>query len=687
MANKYPTYNIRELLFKDDAFYKTLPPVHTIVFDDGSTSTVYQRETLYSSWFWEIFRGYEQTVITNKHHVHSVLKGKPLGSGTHNALCSNILKSIVTSYGDIRPAFKEPILKAIYKAISDSQKRLIVETKETPIGIDILDFIQIANHPAVRSFKEKAFLDPDKIKYAYEGISKLIQTLPDFDDNGLAKAVRAGMVRDNQVLQCVAFRGFATEVDGTVYPKPIWSNYVSGNRALADFAMDSRTAAKSHFYSDASLKDSEYRARIFQLYGCVLQNIVYEDCGSDKLKPWFVKGEIKDATGTVTYGGDLPMLIGKYYRLSPNDPYSVIQGDETHLVGQTIWMRTVLGCKAKDPHTACHICAGELHHNISRFDNLGHLGIVTTTGQFTQNILSIKHVNMSSVIIKILLGDFERKYLNVGENGDGFYLNHPEKFGKNTKLFVSVIRDEAPGLRDISEMDVTQQISLPRISQTTLIRLVYEGADHHQIDVTVNVKVKKAPSMLSRDAIDYIHDNGWSVDDNNNFVLDMSKWDFSKPFLVLQNKEVSFVDLANEVRSMIQSSQKVFKNRAKENAPFVLLQELFDLVNSKLKINILSFEAIIYGLIVESSTSIAMGRHSEDQTLGIADTLVTYRSLGPAMAFEAHNKALFSPLYHAKGKRPDSLMDSFLNPQEVVEAWKKKSVHSLRLLSDEIEQV
>lgn len=53
------------------------------------------------------------------------------------------------------------------------------------------------------------------------------------------------------------------------------------------------------------------------------------------------------------------------------------------------------------------------------------------------------------------------------------------------------------------------------------------------------------------------------------------------PILILQSKEESFVDLADEVKGMIQSSQKHHKKRVTENAYRVLLQELFDVVNRK----------------------------------------------------------------------------------------------------------
>lgn len=670
-------YNARDLLGLDSRQLDAFIPegvFHSVSFDNGEVLTSCTKaETKYSHWFWDIIKAYPNTHILPKHHVNKTLKGgkEALTTDTHRKLCTEILKSVVADYNLLLPEQKEPLLELIYETISNVMAFLALETEEYVISIDILDFVQIAHHPRTLALKREAMEHPDKILYAYEAILKEIETNPVFDNNGLAKAVRSKMVKINQVMQCVAFRGFPTEVDGTIFKHAVWGNYVDGLNKFYDLVTDSRTAAKSHFYSDSALKDSEYRARKFQLNAVVLERIVYEDCGSTDLMPWKVQGKRYDDHGTEIYPGDLPMLAGKYYRVNKDEPLRILEGNESELVGKTIWFRTAVDCKHPDPHAVCHICAGHLSQNISRFANVGHLGSVTLSKDFTQNILSIKHVNMSSVTLRIFLEDFELKYLNTGVKGEAYFLNKPHR---DTKLFMSVLSEEAPGLLEIDtngKDNSYMQLSLPRISQITQVRLTVVktiAGEEMREEIPLNVKIKQSVPMMTHDLLGYLAKRGWSVDEDNNFVFDMSDWDFSKPILELQGKEESFVDLADEVKSMIQSSQKYHKKRIAANAYRVLLQELFDVVNRKLRINIFPMEILIYGLMTESDKSYALARGSSTPVLGIGDTLTIHRSLGAAMAFQSHESAIFEPTYFYQGKRPDNPMDVFLCPQEVVEA-------------------
>ena len=672
----YKSYNVRELLaltsreldqvIEDGDF-------HSVVFDNGEVLDLCTKaETKYSHWFWEIFKHYPEAKVLPKHHLCHVLKagGKELGTGTHLELCTSILKQVVGDYNLFLPESKEPLLELIYQTISDVMGFLALETEAYVISIDILDFVEIAHHPKVMAYKEEAKANPEKIFYAYEAILKEIKTNPVFDENGLAKAVRSNMVKMNQVMQCVAFRGLPSEVDGTIFKHPVWGNYVDGMNKFYDLVADSRTAAKSHFYSDSALKDSEYRARKFQLNAVYLERIAYEDCNSTDHIVWKVQGKKYDSAGTETYPGDLPMLIGKYYKVNLDDQsYNIIQGNEEHLVGKTILFRSVVDCKHRDPHAACHVCAGYLSQNISRFANVGHLGSVTLSKDFTQNILSIKHVNMSAVTLRIFLGDFEQKYLNTGSRGEGYYINKP---ARGEKVYLSILSDEAPGLLEVKPGDESYlQLSLPRISQVSTIQLTIAktvGGQEVREVVPLDVRIKANRPMLTHEMLGYLSRKGWEVDEDNNFVFDMSEWDFGKPILILQGKEESFVDLADEVKRMVQSSQKDHRKRIQANAHRVLLQELFDVVNRKLRINILSMEILIYGLMTASDKSYALARGSSNPVLGIGDTLTMHRSLGAAMAFQGHESAIFEPTYFYKGKRPDSPMDVFLCPQEVIEA-------------------
>ncbi len=660
-------FHIRDLIMMTDAQLSGLPALHDIIYDDGTSYPSYRNETRYSALFWPIFQSYPNSRITYSHHIASILKGDVLDAGTHSKLCTNILRTIVHEEGLALPEQKEPLLKLIYKTISSAQSMLTTMTEEDVISLDILDFVTIANHPKILALKYESQADEKKISFAYEQAYKEILTNPDFDNNNLAKAVRAKMVRINQVMQCVLFRGFPSEVEGTIFKKAVWTNYTKGNCGFYELIADSRTAAKSHLYSDSALKDSEYNARKFQLYAMVLENVVYQDCGSEDLMPWLVKGKLKDNSGATLYNGDLPLLIGKYYKVEKTDSYKVIQGDEHDLVGKTIWMRTTLTCKHPNGHAVCHVCAGKLSDNISRFDNLGHFGTVTITRLLSQTILSFKHVNTSSVVAQIVIEDYAKRFLNPGVKGEGFFLN---KVKKGTRLFLSVARDDVPGLLDLNAIENIAQLSLPRISKIGLIKLCYINEHGESDDNLITTKIKQVESMLSRELLSYLAIKGWTVDEDNNFRFDMSDWDFNQPILVMQNKEESVVDLVNQVEQMVQSNQQLHKKRLViENAPMVLLQELFDLVNSKFQVNIFCFEVVVYGLMTKSKESYALARNAANPVLGISQSLMIHRSLGPAMDFQAHEEALFNPAYFFAGERPDSVMDVFLAPKAVIDTY------------------
>lgn len=663
-----PLYNARELVNWSNEAVMSLPLHHQVQFDDGEIIETFQNETVYSHMFWQIFKPYPKARILKSHHIRTILGKESLTTDTHTKLCSKIFRSIVEDENLFLPEQKEPLLALIYKTVSSSMSRLSILSEENVTSIDILDFIEIAKHPEIERLRTEAYQDSSKIKYAYEETIKIIENEPRFIDNGLSKAVKSKMVKANQVVQCVVFRGFATEVDGAIFPEPIWSNYTFGNTTFADFVKDSRTAAKSHFYSDTALKDSEYMARKFRLFSTVLERIVYEDCGSTNHVSWLVKGEEKDSSGTIIYPGDLPFLLGKHYLSEDGKTYLSIEGNEKHLIGKVIKLRTLLYCKTPDPHAVCHVCAGKLSENISRFANIGHLGSVTTTKETTQNILSIKHVNTSSTALKILLGDHERQFMNTGAQGSAYYLN---KSLKALQPKLTFLRDEAAGLIDLAIIDELNQIRLPRISQTTTVKLstLQKGIPY---DITLNVRQKTKASMMSRELLEYIKEKRWDVDDHNNFVFDMKDWDFDQPLLVMQNKEESYVDLANQINVLVQSSQKMVQKRQVKDAPKLLLQELFDLVNSKLRVNILSFEIMIYALMVESTTNYALSRNAKDAVLGVAELLIKFRSLGAALAYEDMHETLSNPANFYQGRRPDSPLDVFFAPKEVVQKYSRQ---------------
>lgn len=658
-------YLARDLVHYPEECVASLSTGHIVVFDDGTELKSSTEETLYSYWFWDLFKPFPNTKILPNHHLRVVLKGKALNRGSCTDLCTNIFRSICIDNNLVLPQSKEATLDRIYRRIAYAMTQLVVHTEENVVSLDILDFIQIDRDPEIERLRAEAMADTRKIKYAYDGATAYIQSNPAFYNNGLAKALRAGMVKPNQVMQCVMFRGIMSEVDGAIFSKPNWSNYTRGNTSLFNYVGDSRTAAKSHYYSDAALQDSEYMARKFQLFSTVVEHIVYEDCQSTRLVPWTIGPERKDSAGATVYGGDLPLMIGKYYLDEETNTYKWIDGTEKHLIGKTIRFRSMLYCNTPNPHHVCHICAGKLSENVSRFANIGHLGAATTTKDLTQSILSIKHVNTSSVVVKILLQEHERQFMNAGEKGNAFYFNTSLK---NLKTRLVISREEAVGLVSLADQEDLSNVSLPQVSELSRVQLVSEMANR-AFEVTLDVTQKNKHSMLSREMLKYLKENKWATDSNSNFVVDLDKWDYALPAFVMPNKEESFVELAAAVDTLVRSSKKMIQKRLIDDAPSMLLREIFDLVNSKMKINIFSFEILVYALMVESNSSYALARGSENPVLGIGEQLTKYRSLGQALAYEGQDDTLTNPMNYIMGTRPDSPLDVFMAPHEVVTAY------------------
>lgn len=659
------SFNVRELVGWSEDAIAGLPPIHEIVFEDGSKITALLNQTRYSHLFWAVLRAYPRTRILPKHHLATIIKEGSLDTDSHNKLCSALSRSVIEDEGLAQPIQKEPLLELVYRTISYAMTMISFWSEEDVTSIDILDFIQAAHHPRIKALKQEAMADPkNKIKYAYEQGIDVLKTDPVFEENGLAKAMRSAMVKPNQVQQCILFRGIVTEVDGAIFTTPVWGNYTTGMRKFYDFVADSRLAPKAHFYSDTALKDSEYMGRKFQLYSTVIERMDMRDCGSQQYVPWFVQPPVYDSSGTETYPGDLKYLVGKYYLDEKTQSFKWIEGNEKHLNGTKIYMRSTIHCKARehDRHAVCHVCIGKLSENISRFANLGHLGSIATTRQTTQNILSIKHVNTSASALKVMLGDFERRFMNTGPHGTAFYLNDHLK-GSKPRLVI--LRDEASGLVNLKTVDDLEQLSPQYVSQLSTVQLLTQ-AKGVEAEVFLNTKQRDKPSMMTVDLLAYLKQYGWTTNNENNFVIDMAKWDYRKPIFVMEVKEESFVDLSKQIGKMVQSSQKNKQTRSSDQASVTLLRELFNVANSKLRINILSFELLISGLLVESPTSYAMPQGKGAPVLGVSELLTKYRSLGPALAYQEQHATLTDPINFFQGRRPGSPMDVFMCPREVV---------------------
>lgn len=631
-------------------------------FDDGETIDTRDKEIIYSNFFWDIHREYPNTPLLKKHHVRSVLKNNRLSGNTHINLFSNILADVVGTYNLHKPEQKEHVLDMIYRITNNIHNEVTKMAEEYVNSVDILDFLEVINHPEIKRTVDSIQPNPDSISATYRKVEEIINNDPALDQNALAIAVRSGSVNSNQVMQCVAVRGFPSEVDGHILPEPIFSNYTKGMNRLYDLVADSRSAAKSLYFSEAPLQDAEYFARRLQLLAMSVERIDYVDCGSKQYLNWRVMPPTYNEHGAVVYPGDLAFLIGKYYLDEDSHSLKEITHIDPGMYHKVLKLRSVLFCKHPDPHSVCEVCFGGLSKNVSRFANLGHLCSATMTKQTSQSVLSTKHLDASSVSSHIILNEQIAKFFTTNKAKNAYILKKEHK-DKNIKIIVN--REEAVGLIDILSVNDIRDVNPSRVSSIEYIELVY-GNDNEELSLPMFIGQDTRRAMLTIEFMKYLKIHKWETDSRNNFVFTLKGWDFSLPIFRLPDMEYSYSDHSHQIARVIESSMKKMTERAKPNSPISTLQELFTLVNTKLEVSMPALEVIIYAIMQPNKDSYALARNVEQPMMGVAKTVIKNRSLGGAYAFEDQISTITGARSFFKLDRPDSVFDVFIAPDEVI---------------------
>lgn len=117
----------------------------------------------------------------------------------------------------------------------------------------------------------------------------------------------------------------------------------------------------------------------------------------------------------------------------------------------------------------------------------------------------------------------------------------------------------------------------------------------------------------------------------------------------------------------MESTVKDLKKRDKIASPAAILQELYELVNSKLDVNLAILEVVLYGIMIQSAENFNyhLPKPWTERGIGVKETIMQYRSLSATMAFEDHRDVLTNPLTFLLSDRPDHPLDFFLTPDAI----------------------
>ena len=204
-------------------------------------------------------------------------------------------------------------------------------------------------------------------------------------DHCLSNFFKAGEgVNPKQFKEVAINIGTKPDGRGGIYPTVVNTNFMTGgvNDMVSNF-IESSTGRTAQIIVEGNVGTSGHFARLLGLNNS--DSLLHDDpdhiCDTKNLQMITIKN--KDM---------LVRLYDRYYRMSPNGMEYKITSKDTHLIGQTIYLRSPMTCASLSREgKICYRCYGDLAYT-NRDINIGKMAAELLSSVLTQRMLSAKHL-------------------------------------------------------------------------------------------------------------------------------------------------------------------------------------------------------------------------------------------------------------------------------------------------------
>jgi len=620
-----------------------------LVFDDGTIKTNYQ-QTLFSAYCWGIYQLYPKTPTSVNHHINNA----PIRETSHTELMNRVLWDCHDAYrGRVD---MEKLWEFIYQETNRLYNDFTYGCEEYVQSITVMDFTQIAGDPEILEIVGTTPPTGHAIaSYCYPKARHLLTDVTRFPNNPITRSVATGLLSEGQALQCLVARGAATDVDSSIFPKPIMNNFTVGMNTLYDSLVESRSASKSLTFNEKHLREAEYFNRRLQLMSSAIMRLHRGDCGSKHYLPWTV------------HARDLPKIAGIYYKSGKG--LAVIQESDQHLVGQTIEMRSPFYCAHSDSQGVCATCLGEISHAIPDGTNPGDFMARCLSEEVAQTILSTKHLNSNATAASFHLTEVEARFIKLTD--DNSLLLAPGLRGKDVKLVISPKEAKGFGVFEMSSATRVELLQVSQITELTVVSFILKEGKYTSNHL-VNVSSGSLYSSLSHEMLQYIRDHGWELDEYGNFQIDLKEWDFNLPAMVIPLRSRNMLDAIQPIEQFLKAGRDdpntLAKNKNLYNSVTnmtdipLAIKQFYELVTGTLNVNLPHLSLILKSTMIRSSEhhDYRLPHLGNRVEFGSFSHNMARRSAAIAMAFERHHQLLTSPTNYLIRNKPDSIYDALL---------------------------
>lgn len=647
-----------------------------ILFEDNIVVKMRARDIIFFRFLMDFFIGINIPIIS-EYNIVNYYKERSITSKTINNCLEKIMEHVVKQ--NVKQTNSRAILEQLWKnaylVINNIYNELTYNLTEYCNSISILELLKIQYTPELidamqdvdkNRLKLRSSEIVSKVNKTYDVLDDILKNKEGIKDLSLARNYKIGTVNANQVKQLLASRGFTTEIDSNIFRYPIASSFTLGLSNLYDLSIESRSGAKALFLSNKAIQESEYFARELQLITMVVEKLVDGDCGNHDYIDWLVRS--KD----IAPKSDLGNILGKYYYNPETKQEEEITINHQHLEGKIIKLRTSLNCKLQDATCICTKCFGTLANTIPMHSNIGHFSSTAMTERITQSILSTKHLTSSASSGDISMDNNAKLYFTVKNNS---YYFKPEVLKNKQKHYLIIQQYNAFGVKDLNTNTDVSKLNPTRVSiiYDIIIRTISGSKENIKVeDFPIRIKDSNKKGSLTLEFLQYIIENGYTLDDYDRYVFELSNWDAKKPVIDMPELEYDFLALAKNIKYIFKNLSVDRKNPFKSvETPESLLQKVFDTVNMKLDINIALLEVIVYAFTVMSieKQDYRLGRNSNDRQLVKAIDIIAKRSLGAGYGWQYVSKMILTPDNFYNNNDIQHPLDVMICPQEVISRY------------------
>lgn len=608
-----------------------------LVYHDGVVVSKPQ-ETIMMAYILSVLRDTNIPLLM-EYHITNFYNNGLFSKDTINKCFEMIVKRLVEHNPEYQDRKKlAGVYKQIFQINNDIYNDIACKQLRSVSSIHICDLLELQLQDDLLEALFQARQKPsiDTINNTYAVLDNVINRLK---YNTVSKYYLSGTVNANQIKQLLGSRGYITELNNAIFPKPVVSSFTLGMNSLYELAIESRAGAKALHLSNKAVQETEYFARELQLLTMSLERLVDADCfkeyGEGEYLEWMINNE-----------NDLSLLQGKWL-----DNDTVISKDDHHLINNVVKLRTVLNCRLPNPQEICTKCFGTLAYTIATHSNIGHFCATVVTQKLTQSILSTKHLSSSAIGNGIQLTADLDNLFHVRNNNTYIRASvNPSK----TKICLKIPQSEFKQLsilRNVSNIEKVNPINISRIYN---LGVTINGEEYMLFKPARNRYVSLSHSMLF-----YLLDIYTELDlATDYYEINLDRFiteRHGEPIVVIPNMEYNFLSLSKAIKS-------VFRNLDPEkHIPENVLQEVYNLVNSKLSVNLSILETIVAAFQCRQQDYV-LSRDPNNRRMVKSTAIIRNRSLSAAYDWEKVLENTLSPFsFYRTGVLPHPL-DSIIIP-------------------------